>query len=180
MTWTAPRTWVAAEVVTASIGNTHWRDDLLALADRHQVVHKTLNESVTSSTVLQNDNELAFAVVAGSTYVFELWLILFSTSATPDVKVGFTFPTGTMAFGAFGGDPTINFQANSGATSGTTVQPLGVAVSASPVAQNALIKGSFVCTVSGTVQMQWAQNTSDATAMTIKAGSTLWAARVAV
>jgi hypothetical protein len=26
--WTTPRTWVAGELVTASIGNTHWRDNL--------------------------------------------------------------------------------------------------------------------------------------------------------
>jgi hypothetical protein len=31
MAWTAPRTWVAGELVTAAIGNTHWRDNLLAL-----------------------------------------------------------------------------------------------------------------------------------------------------
>lgn len=32
MAWTAPRTWVTAEVVTASIMNTHVRDDLLETA----------------------------------------------------------------------------------------------------------------------------------------------------
>ena len=29
MAWTAPRTWVTGEVITASIGNTHWRDNFL-------------------------------------------------------------------------------------------------------------------------------------------------------
>ncbi len=28
MAWTAPRTWVSGEIVTASLGNTHWRDNL--------------------------------------------------------------------------------------------------------------------------------------------------------
>lgn len=32
MTWTSPRTWVAGETVTASILNTHVRDNLLDLA----------------------------------------------------------------------------------------------------------------------------------------------------
>lgn len=27
MAWTDPRTWVAGEVVTAALGNTHWRDN---------------------------------------------------------------------------------------------------------------------------------------------------------
>ena len=29
--WTAPRTWVAGEIITADIGNAHWRDNLLYL-----------------------------------------------------------------------------------------------------------------------------------------------------
>jgi hypothetical protein len=33
MTWTAPRTWVAGETVTAAIMNTHVRDNLNALAN---------------------------------------------------------------------------------------------------------------------------------------------------
>lgn len=33
MAWTAPRTWVAGEVVTAGMLNTHVRDNLLALGD---------------------------------------------------------------------------------------------------------------------------------------------------
>lgn len=32
MAWTAPRTWVAGETVTAAIGNTHWRDNLVMAA----------------------------------------------------------------------------------------------------------------------------------------------------
>ena len=32
MSWTAPRTWVAGELVTAALGNTHWRDNLLETA----------------------------------------------------------------------------------------------------------------------------------------------------
>ena len=31
MAWTAPRTWVVGEIVTAALGNVHWRDNLLAI-----------------------------------------------------------------------------------------------------------------------------------------------------
>lgn len=31
MAWTTPRTWVAGELVTAALGNAHWRDNLSAL-----------------------------------------------------------------------------------------------------------------------------------------------------
>lgn len=37
MAWTAPRTWVTGEVVTASQMNTHVRDDMLALGRRAMV-----------------------------------------------------------------------------------------------------------------------------------------------
>jgi hypothetical protein len=33
MAWTTPRTWVSGETVTASLGNTHWRDNLNYLYD---------------------------------------------------------------------------------------------------------------------------------------------------
>ena len=33
MAWTSPRTWVASEVVTAAIMNTHVRDNLKAIGD---------------------------------------------------------------------------------------------------------------------------------------------------
>lgn len=33
MAWTTPRTWVAGEVVTAALLNTHLRDNLLAIGD---------------------------------------------------------------------------------------------------------------------------------------------------
>ena len=34
MAWTAPRTWVAGELVTAALLNTHLRDNLLVLRER--------------------------------------------------------------------------------------------------------------------------------------------------
>ena len=37
MAWTTPRTWVAGELVTASIMNTHVRDNLTALLGPQQV-----------------------------------------------------------------------------------------------------------------------------------------------
>lgn len=33
MAWTAPRTWVTGEIVTAAIGNTHWRDNMVATGE---------------------------------------------------------------------------------------------------------------------------------------------------
>ncbi|MDP1615163.1 MAG: hypothetical protein Q8L68_05140, partial [Methylococcales bacterium] len=44
MAFTTPRTWVAGEIVTAALGNTHWRDNLRYL--------KGLDGAVTLSDAL--------------------------------------------------------------------------------------------------------------------------------
>lgn len=53
MSWTAPRTWVTAEVVTAAIGNTHWRDNLawLGTDKPHCRVHNSANISVADNSI---------------------------------------------------------------------------------------------------------------------------------
>jgi|TARA_R110000824_G_scaffold132891_1_gene295461 hypothetical protein len=55
MAWTAPRTWVSGELVTASLFNTHLRDDLLALdAGRLSIASQAAGDVVyaSSSTAL--------------------------------------------------------------------------------------------------------------------------------
>lgn len=37
MAWTTPRTWVTGEIVTAAIGNLHWRDNLLAAVSQYNL-----------------------------------------------------------------------------------------------------------------------------------------------
>lgn len=49
MSWTTPRTWVAGEVVTAAIMNTHVRDNLSFLKN-NQVIAGVLTSSGTVST----------------------------------------------------------------------------------------------------------------------------------
>jgi len=55
MAWTAPRTWVSGELVTASLFNTHLRDNLLALdAGRLAITSQAAGDVVyaSSSTAL--------------------------------------------------------------------------------------------------------------------------------
>ena len=47
MAWTTPRTWVAGELVTAAIGNVHWRDNLNAILSNAS----TLNATVVTSSL---------------------------------------------------------------------------------------------------------------------------------
>lgn len=48
MAWTAPRTWVAGELVTASIMNTHVRDNFEALYPAACRVYHSANQAVAS------------------------------------------------------------------------------------------------------------------------------------
>lgn len=183
MAWTAPRTWVSSEVVTAAIGNTHWRDNLLALSDRIQEVRKSADEPVTSSTVLQNDDQLLFTAAAGQTYKGDVFCVFNTASSAIDAKVGFSFPTGTMTFGAIGMDPAVGagvigsgtWGAFASATSASSAIGVGVASADTIVA----VPFTFLCSVGGTVNFMWAQNTSSGTALTLKAGSSIEAKRVA-
>lgn len=183
MAYTTPRTWVSSEVVTAAIMNTHVRDNLLALADRIQVVDKTADETVTSSTTLQNDDHLFFSVVAGQTYAFEINLIADCASASADLKVSLTFPTGTMSATFLALDPAVAsgdigsmvFADSPSLTSGVSTF-VGATTSGG---SGVRLSGRFVCTVSGTVRLQWAQNASSASGVTVRAGSSLVAIRKA-
>lgn len=181
MTWVAPRTWVASEVVTAAIMNQHVRDNLLALQDRLQRIRKVNDTSLTSVTALANDAELKFTAVAGQSYLVQAALIVTSAVATADLQCAFSFPAGTMAFGIMGQDTAATTNTSSGvfngsatATSGTTAFTVGVISGVTFVN----IAGSFLCTTGGTVNMMFAQGASIASAVNVKGGSALWADRV--
>jgi hypothetical protein len=149
-------------------------------------VRKTADESVTSSTTLQNDNELLLAVAANCTYVFRVWIMATdATDANGDIKFAFTFPTGAvchfsgkgphtlLASGAFGDGEYI---ARNTATSGSTVASYGLTTSVIGIELTGLL---IVSSTAGNLQLQWAQNSSDANATTVQAGSFMTLERVA-
>lgn len=145
-------------------------------------VRKIADESVTSSTVMQNDDVLAFSVTAGKNYYFDMVVVANSTSSAIDMKVGFTFPAGKMSYGVMGMDPAVaSGVVGAGAwsasddtvTSGGNIISVGVGAATPPLGTTVRITGQFQCTTSGTVQFQWAQNTSTASALTVKSGSFL-------
>ena len=166
--------FAAAEVVTDT------KMDQLSV----DFILKNADESVTSSTVLQNDDALLATIGATGTYAFDLYLFASSAAnAAGDLSVGFTFPTGTMYFGASG--PSVNLASGSqdvaewiqrlSAVSGTTTVNFGL----STTITRSHIHGLFIATATGTLQTQWAQFASNANASTVKAGSHLILRRVA-
>ncbi len=132
-----------------------------------QLVRKSADESVTSSTTLQNDNHLLLPVVANATYDLFL-LCVFSGSTTGDIKFAWSVPSGTVLRW---GDQT----GFSGLATDTDVY-------------SAQGSGTQVCfqiwatvvtsSTAGNVQFQWAQNTSDATATIVRANSHLKMTRI--
>ena len=166
--------WTAAEVVTA------------AKLDKVSVdyILKTADESVTSSTVLQDDNHLLATIGVTGTYVFDLYLMATSAAnAAGDINIAFTFPTGTMRLWGPGSDPALasgtiasgKFAASSAVTSGTAWQDFGL----STTSLGFNIHGLFTATATGTLQFQWAQFASNANVTTVRAGSHLIVRQVA-
>jgi hypothetical protein len=180
MTWVAPITFVAATALTAAQMNQNVRDNTTALSDRIQEVYKSADEIVNNSTTLQNDNELLFTAVAGQKYLFTVNLIHISVSASADINVGFTFPTGTMNWLGVGMDLAATVNPASVRMAGTVGAASGTALAFGTLTttSGSQITGTYACTTGGTVQLQWAQNTLTASDTTVKAGSSIQAIRV--
>jgi hypothetical protein len=138
------------------------------------LIRKSADESVQNSTTLQNDDHFSFAVGANETWVFEGWIIVFSSTATPDIKLAFTTPAGaTLRWSGLG--------AGNAGTDHEVISSSGAAdsyqiTSTGGVRDTILVHG-VVSTgaTAGTLQLQWAQNTADASTSIVEQGSYLWA-----
>jgi len=156
---------------------------LAAISQAHGTwLWKTSDQTITSSTTLTNDNDLATALAASKTYIFIARLFVFGAAAG-DIKVAFTFPASTTfnAFGGLGiitGSTTVSTSADleahaypSTGTSPTSSLAFGV-----PDTNGVMIdvSGQLVTSsTTGNLQLQWAQNASSGTGTTVKAGSWL-------
>lgn len=150
-------------------------------------IAKTADETVTSSATLQNDDHLVLSVVANAVYTFALDLYTTEpTDYTGDFKLSFTCPTGAT-FDMHGSGPhTTSF---TGGTSSdgewigklaTTSAGATLAFGVGNVLTGIRIYGRLVMSsTAGNFQLQWAQNASDASGTTLKAGSYMTMTRVA-
>lgn len=147
-------------------------------------VEKTADQSVTSSSVLVNDTHMLYTIGAVGTYLIDLYLWgVSAANAAGDLKVGFSFPTGTMHFGTAG--PSVNLAsgsadvsewiANLSATTGVTFTNVGLSTSVTQTH----IHGRFAATATGTLRVMWAQFAANASASTLKAGTHLRVQQVA-
>ena len=137
----------------------------------HILLRKTADEGVTNSTTLQNDNHLSQAVAANEVWEFEAFLLATSSSATPDIKVGFTWPSGaTCTWQATSIDGTTLSNYVPVTASGSSIAPT-ITASANTLIR---IRGLLVVgSTAGTLQLQFSQNQSNNNATTLKLGSFL-------
>jgi hypothetical protein len=140
-------------------------------------VRKSANQSITSSTTLTNDSQLKFAIGANETWVFYANLQPQSTAGGIHIKYAFTYPAGaTLTWSP----PNVVCNADGvvrigeGFT-GTT----SVAMNVDNLIRPNFIMGSILNGgTAGDLQLQWAQNVSSATAMTMNAGSFITGTKV--
>ncbi len=131
-------------------------------------VVKKVTEGVTSSTTMQDDDELFVTLAVSKTYCWEATLFCRSISATGELKYAFTLPTGAIGDMS---DDIIRSDSIFTTEDIVTVVPLVLPTNIMRVLH---LKGRVIMsTTNGKLQLQWAQNASDANASQIEQGSSL-------
>jgi hypothetical protein len=167
MAWTTPRTWTDGELVTKAIMDPHIRDNFNAVS-WHLLAAKSADETVVSSTTLQNDDHLFFSIGSSETWMLKCGLWIDDTSdGAADYKIAFTFPSATMTMTVVSLETTPT--SYKWETSGTAVL-IGFNGTTATFME---ISGMITTSASGTVQLQWAQTNSSASGLIFKKGSYL-------
>jgi len=143
-----------------------------------QFIRKTTNETVNNSGTLQNDDELFAALAANEVVMFQCCLVQNSNS-TADFLFTFTVPSGATVVWNFTNGLRIGAGGN--VDTHTAVTASGTEVSFEGFGADQTIFVTGVVTNggnSGNLQLQWAQNTPNASNTTVKANSFLLVYRV--
>lgn len=126
---------------------------------------KPTDTSRAATTTLADDPSLLFAIGASETWMARFALYVLSASATPDFKYTITVPSGASG----------NFRESVGGTVNAFAAPvtldLGAATDKIVTLDVSVVNG----VTAGNVALQWAQATSDATAVLLKAYSSVMA-----
>ena len=154
------------------------------------VRRSTNSTAITANTTLTNDDTLLWNVGANDAWFVDAFLMFTAAdssgaSATEDLKVGWTVPTnGAMQWGPLS-TPATGSSTWSGAATSATVVTLKNASNSQAFGAVAGVFGLALAGVytgggtAGTVHLQWAQNTSDASTLMLNANSFLRASRLA-
>ncbi|WP_237313941.1 hypothetical protein [Streptomyces sp. AMCC400023] len=148
-----------------------------------QTVRKTADESRSATTTYADDTHLVFAAEALAVYTMVGWVKYFA-DPTPDIKMLFSVPSGCLgewawlmpgqgtAASSLLGYPLRTETIDAG--SGRTGYGTSDSIHFTPVS------GLFrMSSTAGNIALQWAQNTSNATATTLYTDSWLQFQRIA-
>lgn len=139
-------------------------------------VRRSAAQVVNNSTVLVNDNTLLSALPTAGTFGFRS-IIFYDASTTADIKFAFTIPAGaTMEWGINGMATTGAAGVGDGTWLTATASGTAIPVGGSGVGtgMKAVMDGEITMGgTAGNLQLQWAQNTIDATNTSVHAGSRL-------
>lgn len=140
------------------------------------IVPKAATEPLTASTTMQNDDELFASVAASATYAVQLHLF-HDADTTGDIKIGWSGPAGaTMNWGAVVAH--VN-ETSSGTVTAVSMQTRIISETqdiggGSSTGTYSVVHGTLITSATaGTLNFQWAQRVSSATATNVRAGSML-------
>jgi hypothetical protein len=150
-----------------------------AVAARFVFSYKDVSETVTSSTTLQDDDELSVVLGIGT---WQVEAVLHATGASGgDIKIAWTFSGTQGSPGKWCLGPQLGTTDAFATSAKMTTAGFSTAVAyGTDGTEESAILEKMLCevTASGTLQLQWAQNASSGTATTLLVGSRITAIRV--
>lgn len=137
-----------------------------------ETLYKATDESRSSTATLADDSDLAgYTIGVSQYYRFDFTLRVLSSSATPDLKFAFQFQFAPVRFAA---EVSYCDEGGAGTITASTIYNTNFVIPLT-AATTCVVRfsGYFVsnATNGGTLDFQWSQNTSDASAVTIYQGS---------
>jgi len=135
-------------------------------------VVKAADETVTSSTTFQDDDEIKFTPSINKTYLC-MFFLLDNSPVDPDLKIAWTVPTGATMVG--GRDNGILFRTDSAILYDDDAETSRFILGGTTDRSHGFIYRVVMSSTAGDVQLQWAQNTSDATGSKVLKGTMLLA-----
>jgi hypothetical protein len=144
---------------------------------------KTATESVTSSTTLQDDDELTVTVEADSVYVVTA-VLQYDAATAGDIKFAFSAPASATLDWAATVAPTTSTTATAPGTVNFNGSDISTTYGAGGIGAGSRLSATavgllVVAGTAGTFKLQWAQFASSATATRVFAGSFLHLRKVA-
>ena len=141
-----------------------------------KTVYKALNQDVSSSTTVEDDDHLLFAIAASETWTgtLVLFVVDLNSGGSADFKVKLTVPSGaTVRYGSTGGDGIITLGEDSQGYIDDTTSTLTFDHSTTDEYIHEIRFSVKNSTNAGNVQFQWAQNSSQSSAVRVLQGSFL-------